>query len=68
MAEGLKRIGANQLSLVGCVGPLATLVFGWLFLDEVITVIQLIGATFVLGGVVLISLKPQTTATPTPSA
>jgi drug/metabolite transporter (DMT)-like permease len=68
MAEGLKRIGANQLSLVGCVGPLATLVFGWLFLDEVITVIQLIGATLVLGGVVLISLKPQTTATTTPSA
>ena len=59
MAEGLKRIGANQVALVGCVGPLSTMVFGQIFLDEAITPIQLIGAALVLAGVLIISLKPQ---------
>ncbi|RPJ48615.1 MAG: DMT family transporter [Betaproteobacteria bacterium] len=59
MAEGLKRIGANQVSLVGCIGPLATLAFAWAFLGEAVTLTQLAGATLVLAGVLLISLKPQ---------
>lgn len=61
MAEGLKRIGANQVALVGCIGPLSTMVFGQIFLGEVITLIQLVGAALVLAGVLIISLKPQTT-------
>ncbi len=59
MAEGLKRIGANQVALVGCIGPLSTMVFGQIFLGEQITVIQLLGAGLVLAGVLIISLKPQ---------
>ena len=59
MAEGLKRIGANQVALVGCIGPLSTMVFGQIFLAEHITLIQLIGAGLVLTGVLIISLKPQ---------
>jgi drug/metabolite transporter (DMT)-like permease len=39
MAEGLKRIGANQVALVGCIGPLSTMVFGQIFLGERITLI-----------------------------
>ncbi|MDH4152132.1 MAG: DMT family transporter, partial [Betaproteobacteria bacterium] len=61
-AEGLKRIGANQASLVGCIGPLATMAFAWAFLGEVITPVQLAGAILVLAGVLIISLKPQTAA------
>lgn len=64
MAEGLKRIGANQVSLVGCIGPLATMAFAWLFLDESITPAQLAGAALVLAGVLIITLKPQETAAP----
>jgi drug/metabolite transporter (DMT)-like permease len=59
MAEGLKRIGANQVSLVGCIGPLATLAFAWMFLGEVVTLTQLAGAALVLAGVLIISLKPR---------
>lgn len=59
MAEGLKRIGANQVSLVGCVGPLATMVFAWMFLGEAMTLVQLAGAALVLAGVLIITLKPQ---------
>ncbi len=63
MAEGLKRIGANQVALVGCIGPLSTMVFGQIFLGERITLIQLIGAALVLAGVLIISLKPQAATT-----
>lgn len=59
MAEGLKRIGANQVSLVGCIGPLATMAFAWAFLQESITPVQLAGAALVLGGVLIISIKPR---------
>src|SRR5690606_34646074 len=62
MAEGLRRIGANQLSLVGCIGPLATMVFAWTFLGETISAVQLGGAVLVLAGVLIISLKPQAAA------
>lgn len=59
MAEGLKRIGANRVSLIGCVGPLATMIFAWMFLGEAMTLVQLAGAVLVLAGVLIISLKPQ---------
>lgn len=58
MAEGLKRVGANQASLVGCIGPLATMAFAWAFLGESVTPAQLAGAALVLAGVLIISLKP----------
>lgn len=58
MAEGLKRIGANQASLVACIGPIATLALAWLFLDEPITAVQSAGAALVLAGVMIISIKP----------
>ena len=58
MAEGLKRIGPNRASLVACIGPIATMVMAWMFLDEPITPVQSAGAAFVLAGVVIISLKP----------
>lgn len=64
VAEGLKRIGPNQVALVGCVGPLSTMLFGQLFLGEPITLIQLLGAGLVLAGVLIISLKPQSAPGP----
>ena len=60
MAEGLRRIGANQVALVACVGPISTIALAHLFLGEPVTVVQLAGAALVLAGVMIISLKPQT--------
>ena len=57
MAEGLKRIGANQASLVACIGPVATIAFASMFLGEPVTAVQSAGAAFVLAGVMIISLK-----------
>jgi drug/metabolite transporter (DMT)-like permease len=59
MAEGLRRIGANQAALVGCIGPLSTIVFARIFLGEPISAAQLLGAVLVLAGVLIISVKPQ---------
>lgn len=59
VAEGLRRIGANQVALVACIGPLSTIALAHVFLDEPVTWIQLAGAALVLGGVVIISLRPQ---------
>lgn len=59
IAEGIKRIGPNQVALVGCIGPLSTMVFGQAFLGEHITLIQLAGAGLVLAGVLIISVRPQ---------
>lgn len=59
MAEGLRRIGPNQASLVACIGPIATMVMAWIFLDEPITGVQSIGAVLVLAGVMIISVKPS---------
>lgn len=57
--EALKRIGANQVALFGALGPVTTLFFGWVGLDEVMTPVQLAGAALVLGGVVLVTLKAK---------
>lgn len=59
MAEGLRRIGASQVSLIGCIGPVATLAFAALFLGEAVTAMQVAGATLVLAGVLIISLRPR---------
>jgi drug/metabolite transporter (DMT)-like permease len=55
-SEGIRRIGASHASIVGSVGPIATIFLGAIFLGEPITAIQLMGAGLVLAGVLAISL------------
>ena len=59
MSEGLRRIGANQAAMVGSVGPVSTILLGYVFLGEVLTAIQLAGAALVLAGVTLVTLKAK---------
>jgi drug/metabolite transporter (DMT)-like permease len=56
-SEAIRRIGASHASIIGSVGPVATIFLGALFLAEPITTIQLGGAALVLAGVLAISLK-----------
>ena len=56
-SEALKRIGANQVALYGALGPVTTIFFGWMGLDEIMTPVQLAGAALVLGGVLLVTFK-----------
>ncbi len=57
MAEGIRLTGANHAAMVGSVGPVATIFFGYWFLGEPITVIQIAGAALVLAGVALVGSR-----------
>ena len=56
-SEGIRRIGVSHASVLGSVGPVATIFLGFLFLGEEITAIQLAGAALVLAGVLSLTLR-----------
>jgi drug/metabolite transporter (DMT)-like permease len=56
MSVGIRLIGSSHASMLGTVGPVATIFLGFAFLDEPITAIQLAGAALVMAGVLSISL------------
>jgi drug/metabolite transporter (DMT)-like permease len=55
VAEALRRIGANQVAIIGALGPISTMVFGYVALGETMTMLQLLGASLVVGGIVAVS-------------
>lgn len=62
IAEGIRRIGANQSSLLSSIGPVATIALAAMLLDEPITIVQVGGAALVLGGVWLVGAKREAAA------
>lgn len=56
-SAAIRHLGAGRAALVGMIGPLLTIVFGWLLLNEPISGWQLAGAALVLGGVAIIGRK-----------
>jgi len=61
-SEGIRRIGASHASIVGAVGPVATIFLGFFFLGEPITAVQVAGAVLVLAGVMTVSLHTRKSA------
>jgi len=59
MNEALARIGANQVALLGALGPVATILLGYLGLDEVMSGLQVAGGALVLVGVLLVTVRPR---------
>jgi drug/metabolite transporter (DMT)-like permease len=59
MAEGIRRIGSSNAAMIGSIGPIATIFMGFIFLQEPITLLQIIGAALVMAGVLIISLKKR---------
>lgn len=57
MMLAVARIGAGNAALMGMVGPVSTIVLGFLFLGEAITGWQLAGTALVLAGAVVLSRK-----------
>jgi len=55
IAESIRRIGASTASLIGSLGPLFTIGFGALLLDEPVNALQLAGVALVLWGVIVVS-------------
>jgi len=58
VAEALRRIGANQFALISALGPVSVALTSSLGLDEPFGWPQALGAALVIGGVLLVSLKP----------
>ncbi len=56
-SAAIRRIGAGHASLVGMVGPILTIGFGWSLLGEHISAAQTAGAVFVVVGILIVSRK-----------
>ncbi len=55
--EGIKLLGANTGAIVASIGPVSTIVLGYLILGESISIQELIGSILVLGGILMLSKK-----------
>ena len=56
-SAAIRAIGAGRAALVGMIGPLFTIGFGWSLLGEAISLPQAAGAALVLAGVALVSRR-----------
>ena len=59
IAESIRRMGANAASLVGSLGPVFTIGLGAIILGEPVHALQLLGAAFVLAGVLLVTVRAR---------
>lgn len=56
-SAAIRRIGAARAVLIGTLGPVLTIFFGWWLLAEPMSLAQIGGAGLVLAGVLLVSRK-----------
>jgi drug/metabolite transporter (DMT)-like permease len=54
LSAATRRIGASRSVLIGALGPVLTVFFGWWLLDEGISFAQVVGTALVLAGVLLV--------------
>lgn len=59
IAQAMRRIGAGSSALIGTLGPVLTIFFGWLFLGEQLGLMQVLGGILVIGGVSLVARLKQ---------
>ena len=57
ISGGIKKVGSGNASIIGSVGPIATIIMANIFLDELMNFWQIIGTLIVLSGVLMISWK-----------
>jgi drug/metabolite transporter (DMT)-like permease len=57
IAQGMKRIGSNNVAIISSVGPVATILQAHYVLGEKITTEQIVGTVLVIAGVLLLSRK-----------
>ncbi|HOL63870.1 MAG TPA: DMT family transporter [Accumulibacter sp.] len=56
-SAAIRRIGPSKAVLIGTLGPVLTIFFGWWLLDEPLSLSQMFGTALVLIGVWLVSRK-----------
>ncbi|MFD0862174.1 DMT family transporter [Sungkyunkwania multivorans] len=55
VSASIKMINASNFAIVAGIGPISTIIFASIFLNEQLTVLQLIGAMVVIIGILLVS-------------
>lgn len=64
IAEGIKRVGSGNASIIGSIGPIFTIFLSTTILHETISIEQIIGTLLVLAGVFMIGWKGNKQVTP----
>jgi len=59
LSFAIRRIGSGSASLIGSVGPVSTIYMAYVFLGESISLLQVVGSSLVLVGVLVISLSSK---------
>jgi len=57
VAEALRRIGASRVAMISALGPAATVVSGYLGLDERMNLLQSIGGILIVSGVLIVAAQ-----------
>lgn len=58
LAQGMRRIGSNNVAIISSIGPVSTIVQAHYVLGEAIFTEQIIGTLLVIVGILLLSWKP----------
>jgi drug/metabolite transporter (DMT)-like permease len=56
-SAAIRRVGAGRSTLVGMIGPLLTILFAWLLLDEGFSSAQMLGVALVVAGIAAVSRR-----------
>lgn len=59
ISSGMKKIGSNNVSIITSIGPVSTILQAHFFLQEKVLVIQLLGTSLVIAGVILIGWQSR---------
>ena len=59
LSYAIRRIGSGNSSLIGSVGPVATIILAYVFLDERVSLLQIAGSSLVLAGVIVVSMNSR---------
>ena len=59
LSFAIRRIGSGSASLIGTIGPVSTIYMAYAILGESISLLQIVGSSLVLVGVLIISLNSK---------
>ena len=59
LSYAIRRIGSGNASLIGSIGPVSTIYMAYVFLHESISLLQIVGSSLVLIGVLIISVSSK---------
>lgn len=59
LSYAIRRIGSGSASLIGAIGPVSTIYMAYVILGESLTLIQILGSSLVLAGVLIVSANSR---------